>query len=63
MVVCCDHSSGLYHFPDLTDELERAIGGVKYGDYILSGMVVVCVCILIETKYTLYQGIQPRWTH
>ena len=29
--------AGLAHFTDLTDELERAISGAKYGDYIMSG--------------------------
>lgn len=28
---------GLAHFTDLIDELERAISGAKYGDYIMSG--------------------------
>ena len=28
---------GLVHFTDLIDELERAISGAKYGDYIMTG--------------------------
>ena len=31
---------GLRHFPELIAELERAIGEVKYGDYILAGSYV-----------------------
>ena len=32
---------GLVHFTDLTDELERAISGAKYGDYIMSGTAIL----------------------
>ena len=38
-------TSGLSHFPELTAELERAIGEVKYGDYIMAGAdVSTCGC-------------------
>lgn len=30
---------GLAHFTDLVNELDRAISGAKYGDYIMSGLL------------------------
>ena len=32
---------GLVYFTDLVEELDRAISGAKYGDYIMTGKLVL----------------------
>ena len=32
--------AGLAYFTDLVEELDRAISGAKYGDYIMSGLLI-----------------------
>lgn len=45
---------GLAHFTDLTDELERAISGAKYGDYIMSGTTTLGELPLCHMHYDDY---------